>query len=425
MAGKTAAAGERNYTIDLLRVIAAFFMACWHWIWLAVFPGEVNGGYWGAYFFNQKFSLEGWDWFKGTYTMGFFVFVTGYFMIDGFKKMQARGQFLDRRKHFMQTWRFTAKTYVAYAPLMLFGTALGWMLLNIRTHASLLDWIQSLWWNIWQFVGAAGFGMHQNFQYSGADGGAISQYLTFYNGPLWYISAFIVGACIYYAILIRNEKAAVFVVSPLLFMASNVWLNQWLDAETGAMVGYGITTFIPMDVVRLWGPLCLGIWGWYLGNAIKNAVMTKKQETLLGISWLVVFIYVIITTWTGYLGGMMNQDIAWGYVAMIALVNRDPITRGINNALQKFKPAKLFGDISAGLYVVHNPVLMTFSGICMTAFGLTKGGFVYLLIVVAFAVVFMVCNKFILKPVYGKLGKILHARDKVEVPEFYKLAENQ
>lgn len=49
MAGTNQANDGRNYTIDLLRVIAAVFMACWHWIWLLVFPGEVNGGYWGAY----------------------------------------------------------------------------------------------------------------------------------------------------------------------------------------------------------------------------------------------------------------------------------------------------------------------------------------------------------------------------------------
>ena len=221
-----------------------------HWIWLLVFPGEINGGYWGAYYFNQQFGgLEGWDWFKGTYTMGFFVFVTGYFMMDGFKRQQAKGDFLDERKYFSQTWRFTAKTYCSYAPLMLFGTAVGWILTNIQAKATILDWIQTFVWNIWQFLGISGFGMFQNFLVEGTDTGALT-YLHGYNGVLWYIAAFIVGCSIFYAILVKSEKIAIFVFSPIMFMASNTWLNQWLN-PAGAEVEYGITTVIPLDVVRL------------------------------------------------------------------------------------------------------------------------------------------------------------------------------
>lgn len=116
-------ARPRNYTIDLLRVVAAVLMTTFHWIWFVYFPGHIDNGYWGSYFWAQEHATEGWSWFKGTYTMGFFVFVTGYFMMASYKSLQRKGVFNDARGNFMHTWRFTAKTYCGYAPLMLFGTA--------------------------------------------------------------------------------------------------------------------------------------------------------------------------------------------------------------------------------------------------------------------------------------------------------------
>ena len=411
----------RNYTIDLLRIIAAFLMSAWHWIWLAVMPGEVNGGYWGSYFFCRDFALQGWDWFKGTYTMGFFVFTTGYFMMDGFKRQQAKGAFIDKRTHFTHTWRFTAKTYCSYAPLMMVGTVLAWLLINITSGANLMRWIQTFFWNIWQFLGVSGFGMFQNFMYSGAAGG--SEFIAVYNGPIWYIAAFIVGACIFYSVLIRNEKAAVFVLCPIMFMSSNIWLNQWLN-EAAAEVEHGITNFLPMDVVRLWGPLSLGIWGWYLGNALKNAKMTSKQENALGIAWLVVLLYCLITAWTGFFGGMLNQDILWMFVALVAIVNRDPVTRGINVALHKFPLSKYFADLSSGLYVVHNPILMSFSAafIALAGGNLTKGGVFYEIVVVCSALLFIPVYRMLVKPLYGKLANLLNARGPVTVPAYYDKA---
>ena len=410
----------RNYALDFIRVVAALLMTTFHWIWLAMFPGKIDNGYWGAYKIIQEhdilsvLGIENWNWFKGTYTMGFFVFVTGYFMMEGFKNQQAKGMFVDKRKHFGQTWRFTAKTYCSYAPLCLFGTAWGWILTNANARAAVMDWINTLVWNIWQFLGFHAAGMFQD---------NATAYVNNYCGPAWYIEAFIVGACIFYAILVRSERIAVFVVCPLMFMSSNIWLNQWLDPDTGAQLSYGITTLLPQDFVRLWGPLALGIWGWYIANAIKKASLSKKQEAAIGVSWVIVLAYLLITSWTGYLGGMLNQDILWMYVAMIVIIQKDPVTRGLNKVMHKFPLSKFFADFSGGLYLVHVPILLNFEGKFVEAFGWQKASWFYELMCICGAVIFIICNKFILKPLYGKLSKLLHARDKVEVPAFYAAVE--
>lgn len=332
--------------------------------------------------------------------------------------MQAKCAFNDERTHFGHTWRFTAKTYCGYAPIMLMGTVLSWVLLNVTGGASLMRWIQTSFWNIWQFLGVSGFGMFQNFMYSGAAGAG--EYLAVYNGPIWYIAAFIVGACIFYAILVKSEKVAVFVVCPIMFMSSNVWLNQWLN-DAAAEVEYGITTLLPMDVVRLWGPLALGIWGWYLGNALKNAKMSKGQENALGIAWLVVLVYCLVTAWTGYFGGMLNQDVLWMFVALVAIVNRDPLTRGLNIALHKFPLSKYFADLSSGLYIVHNPILMSLSAtfIALGAGNLTKGGVFYEIVCVCAALIVVPVYRLLVKPLYGKLGNVLNIRGSVSVPAYY------
>lgn len=408
MAASTVPARRRNYTIDLLRVVAALFMTTFHWIWMVYFPGHIDNGYWGAYFFTQDHAIEGWDWFKGTYTMGFFVFVTGYFLMAGFKSMQRRGLFKDKRTHFMYTWRFTAKTYCSYAPLMLFGTAFGWILTNTRAGASIMDWINTFVWNIWQFLGVSGFGMFET---------NASKYVTVYFGAGWYIAAFIVFACVFYAILIRSEKAAVFIFCPVMFMMSNIWLNQWLDPETGAQTLFGITTLLPQDVVRLWGPLALGIWGWYAVDALKRAKLTKHQENGIAIVWVLVFAYCLITSWTGYLGGMLNQDVAWMIVAGLALAGRDPVTRWLDDKLQRFPLSRYFADFSAGLYIVHLPIVSNLCFDLIDIFGMVTAPWVFELICIGCALIYMVVNAFVLKPLYGKLSHLLKAREPVVIED--------
>ena len=410
--------GARNYAIDLIRVIAAFLMTTWHWLMFSMFlslPAKIDNGYWGTYLVTEMhdiastLGIENWHWFKGTFTMGFFIFVTGYFMMDGFKRAQAKGTFDNPNTHFMHTWRFTAKTYCSYAPLVLFGTTFGWVLTNAAAKARIADWINTFVWNIFNFLGFQAFGIFQD---------NATAYVTAFDGPLWYIEAFIVGACIFYAILVRSERLAVFGFCPIMFMLSNVWLNNWLDLNTGAQINSGITLLLPRDFVRLWGPLALGIWGWYLANAIKNANLTKGQEKAIGISWLIVLAYALITSWTGYMGGMIHQDIVWMYVALVAIIQKDPVTRGLNSFLQKLHISKLFADFSAGLYLVHLPICAAFEFTLVGIFGWQNASYVYIGLCFLGAVLFMILNKLVLKPLYGKLAKVLHARDAVVAPAY-------
>lgn len=406
---------NRNYALDFIRVVAAVLMTTFHWMWMAMFPGKIDGGYWGAYRVTQLHSIaeavgiQGWDWFKGTYTMGFFVFVTGFFLMDGFKRAQAKGAFNDPRTHFTHTWRFTAKTYCSYAPLVLFGWTWGWILSNVGAKSTLSFWFNTLVWNIFSFLGFHGFGMYQSMY----DASTVSQYVQVYCGPAWYIEAFIVGACIFYAILVRSERIAVFVWCPLMFMMSNIWLNRWLD-PAGNQTLMGITEFLPQDYVRLWGPLALGIWGWYIADALRKANLSKAQENGLAVAWVAALVYALVTSWTGYFGGMLHQDVVWMFIALIVIVQKDPATRGLNALMHKFPLAKYFADFSGGLYLVHLPILVNYEFKLVEMFGWGKASLVYELICCCGAIIFMICNALILKPMYGKLSKVLHARDKVE-----------
>ncbi|MCR5299580.1 MAG: acyltransferase [Erysipelotrichaceae bacterium] len=408
MSAKTKA-DNRNYALDFIRVIAAFLMTTFHWMWWAMFPGAVDNGYWGAYKVTQLHSIaqavgiQNWDWFKGTYTMGFFVFVTGYFLMDGFKRAQAKGAFNDPRTHFTHTWRFTAKTYCAYAPLVLFGVTFGFILTNIQNKTPAIDWLNNFVWNIFQFAGFHAFGMWQD---------NATVYVNNYCPVAWYIEAFIVGACIFYAILVHSERVAVFVWCPLLFMMSNIWLNRWL--VDGVQTTIGITDFLPQDYVRLWGPLALGIWGWYIVDAIKKADLSEGACKALGVAWLVALAYALVTSWTGYFGGMLHQDVVWMFIAMIVIAQRDPVTRGLNAVMHKFPLAKYFGDFSGGMYLVHQPILFFIEFAFAEKFGWTAASWMYEGLCCCGAILFIIVNNLLLKPMYGKLSKVLHARDKVE-----------
>lgn len=267
-------------------------------------------------------------------------------------------------------------------------------------------------WNIWQFLGVSSFGMFQD-QVNYGTGVQVATY----NGPAWYIAAFMAFCCVFYAILMHSETLAVYVFCPVMFMMSNMWLNRWLDPETGAQITYGITEFLPQDVVRLWGPLALGIWGWYAIEALKNAKLTKKQENGLGVLFVALLAFVLFTSWYGYFGGMLNQDVLWMLVAGLAIALKDPVTKGLNDKLQNFPLSKHFADFSAGLYLVHAPLLTPVGSVLIERFGLTTAPWLFELCCIAGALFFMVCNTFLLKPAYGKLSKVLNARGPVIVDE--------
>lgn len=404
--GKTLNSG-RNYSLDLLRCIAGFFMATFHWIWRVYFPAQIDNGYWGAYIFTQTHSIEGWSWFKGTYTMGFFVFVTGFFLMDHFKKQQAKGAFENKKGHLGEIWRYSAKSWVSMAPMMLVGTGLGWFLNNFKAQSPLKTWFNTFVWNIWQFLGVSGFGMFYQLP-----AGTQVDVTTRYNAVLWYIAAFIVGCGIFYALLIASEKITVWVVCPLMFMLLNVWADVWL-LDTGAQSQFGITTLLPRDFCRFWGVACFGVWGWYAVDYLrKKAPVGSKAAKKVMVVLLVFLAYALITSWTGYFGGMLNQDVVWMVIAALVIANIDPFTRGINTGLQKFPLSQYMGEFSAGLYLCHYPILANYWQEIIDAVGLQSAGWVYILILVGASIVYVILNRLVLKPVYRKIGEMIGAYDK-------------
>ena len=390
----------RNYTIDIMRVLAGVIMATFHWIW-AYGGGDrvVINSYWGAYTYPN--GLTGWDWFKGNYTMGFFVFVTGYFFVNHFKKLQRKGAFGGGHDG-EQVYRFTANTYVKWAPLMLIGVTSHWIMANSHAGSDFMTWVNTLVWNIWQFVGISGFGMLQRVT-------ANSQYITTYAAQLWYVAAYIAFCCFFYCIFVKDEKVAVFIVCPLALALANVSLDSpswWANDPTMLT---GIELLVPSDIVRLWGPLAYGIWGWYLVDAVKRSKLSKGIENGLGIAFLVLLAYALVTTWTGYLGGMLNQDFVWMAVACICLIQRDPVTRAINNFVDKLPFKNYLADISAGFYIMHEQILLVygvdFAEMAGGSYG--KGGLIYLGVCVVAAILATLLLRVVLRPLYGKLGNAL------------------
>ena len=406
-------ANNRNYAIDFIRVIAAFLMTAWHYI-LYQYQNYSWGdaplcfnGYFGTYGWNLTGITEGWHYFKGTFTIGFFVFTTGYFIMDHFKKQQANGMYDTTEKRFSGVWKYTAKTYCSYLPLFLFGSAVGFIVYGCACsflygqNWSVMDWIQTFFWNIWKFLGVDGFGMFQN---------GSSMYVATFFATGWYIFGFIAWACVFYAILVKSERAAVYIWCPVAFAVSTIWLNEWLNLETASQTMQGIAYLVPQNIVRFWGPASFGVWGWYLVDAIKKADLSAKTEKILGALFVVSFVYVLVTSWTGYLGGMANQDAMWMIVAMFCLAQKDPVTRGINNFFQKLKISRYMADFSTGLYLCHVDLAIFVFPVIAPAIGIQKGAYIYHAITLVLALLYIVLAKFILKPLGNKLAVAVHAR---------------
>lgn len=142
-------------------------------------------------------------------------------------------------------------------------------------------------------------------------------------------------------------------------------------------------------------------------DAVKRSKLTKRGENILGVAFVVVLAYALITSWTGYLGGMLNQDFVWMAVAAIILIGRDPVTTTINKGLNKFPLSKYMADFSAGLYLTHIQLLQfTEDWLNMTG-SRTGAALIFMGVCCLCAVGFVVIMRLVLKPLYGCLGNAL------------------
>lgn len=406
----------RSYVLDFWKFIGCVLVALHHWMNVSMPNGYAEGfsDYFGRVVLTGEIDIK---YPLGAYTLGFFTFTTGYWLVNAFKGLQAKGAF-GKGNDMELIYRYTAKNYVAYMPLAFITSFAGYFVSNFFSKSSLKVWIDSFVSSIWYFFGFSGFGINDNLPinndtnvnglFTWMFGGTIEEHTAYMWSPVtWYICALICYACVFYVLLVVNEKLTVFGILPL-FLGMSFYANQgYVAIQYGTEEPHGLYTLLSSDFTRLWGPAVAGIWGWYLINALKKANISNKTKNFMGWANLILTVSAFVQVWTGYFGGMINFDMHLILIVILTLVNKDWFTIGFNKILSKIPGIGVLSEVGLGIFLFHPTLFAVGVKFWIPAYGLGKATLLYIGSSLLAGVLYVPFNKFVVKPTQGKLSKLL------------------
>lgn len=378
---------QRNYLVDFYKLIGSIWVFIAHFAQqfgygngaVTAYSGSAEallnrqgadlfgaGGYLNSFYYVGGETLSELH-IGGSYVLGVFTFLTGYWLIDWFKRQQKAG-LVNKGQDCTLLFRYWAKNYASYAPYVMYGCMVSVVLLAVLYAMPIVNIIQLIATNFGSILGFLDLGF-LGFVYPTPDSVMLCQPLTFimalgedFMPGYTYYDLFVVGwymsTIICYAVLIMlmffiSEKVALFGVGPVLlylFFQTNIQFSlTGLATNLNGTAGKCL-----WDFIRLFGPAYIGIYGWYLVRALKKVEMTKKVKTIFTVcSGISLAAFVFYTFWWRE-ATLWQGDLIYGAALIWALLNRDPLTVAINNAFSKVSfISKRMGQVGLGFFLMH------------------------------------------------------------------------
>ena len=368
MADTMAPKKQRNYVIELFKVFWALLVVIAHVVAQLTFPlglpptteatFATNPGLEYSFFYAVYGEVLG---ISGYLTIGIFCFLSGYGLVNEFKKNQRRGV-VGKGKDVAIIGKLAVRNWSSYVPYFTFGVGFSFILYHVIFPA-FRDFkviVAHFVTSFFQFVGIYGFGeanVYKGAQFSAGltENHTVNVISTLFewNGPLWYMFALTIFGVVIYALLVANEKLTVFVIGPVIF---SIYTLVGQSATVLANIGtYGIYN----KGLIICGMLFLGVWGWYITDWLKKQEFSHKGK--IGLSVLLVFfVGLLVYNFVFYYAGMNYTDMVATFVFIIVLAEKDYITVGLNKFLNKLPFMKYASTLSLGLYCTHFPVMCVF-----------------------------------------------------------------
>lgn len=402
----------RNHELDFWKMIACLLVLIFH---CNQFLYGAEDPMWPYGYFGQSDLLyeEGKFMLKGVYSLGFFYFTTGYWLMNAFQGYKKKG--LLRKGHdFEIAYRLTAKNYVAYMPICFMASLLCFIYGHATVGSDITTIFKTFVHSIWEFLGVDGLGMYGT-PGKGATGTPLVGFLlsgaeafdpnAHYSWAVitWYMTALICFCSVFFVLLIMNEKLVVFGVAPLLLASSLVTIDATDPPQ-------GLLSILPFNFTKLWGPAMFGLVCWYAVEAIRKMNWSSKAKTLVGWLHCAMFIFTFVMIVVGYPGGMINFDVWLSILAGLTLIGKDWFTEAFNKLFEKLPfITKHWGDFSLGVFAlqcIYLPLGFKFLqlGLVSDKYGMYWSG---ILAGCVGGIIWSALAPFVIKPMSKFLSKIL------------------
>lgn len=364
MADLAAKKKERNYVLDVLKLIAAILVVMFH------FALRIYGNT-GVYVTNETAGTYFWMMaklgpFQNVMTMAFYTYTSGYWLMQRVHKEKA-ARLIGRGKDTAMVGKYFISNFASYWPYLCFGILWGFVGLFIA-HPTLLQNPQNIFMGLqnamFEIFGihSAGILGHTESLFAHSCGNLaeltneytdITHLFIDYNSPMWYLSAMIVFAPIVYILFMKSELAGI-VASIIIFTCGNAWfaIGNRNTVDPASLL------FLGRCAMRLLTPMMLGIWGYYLAEYLKKAKLSDKARNVItgigvfGVAW---FIFMMVCG-----SGYIMMDYANFIILTVLLSGQGKISPVLNKFLAKVPGIKNFAYIGLGLYALHTPLLCIF-----------------------------------------------------------------
>jgi peptidoglycan/LPS O-acetylase OafA/YrhL len=350
--------------------------------------------------------------FKGGFVLGFFLFLTGYFMMASYMKKDAKG-LIDRENAYKPAWGYFWSRYKGLVPPLVLGTLLSFILRNIAVGTPLKDIPVYLMRAAFEFVGLYQIGMNgmsdsgANAQLSeilgqqapsGPLAGISSGATPLWMGPGWYISAIIVVSVIIYWILCKHKDFFIGVFCPLMIIGYYGYTGMTGLESSNVRESLNFLQ-LPGNIMRVTAGLCVGCLMYFVVQWIKDRQVAENHKVGWGIFATIVTLFSVYTLWAGIEWSETQNNFPLILMTVIALVGKDPISNFLNGPMGKI--SGFLGKISLYFYVGHWGWLAVLPVWFPDMAYLPMAG-LYVLFTTITAVVFMLIHDKCIKPLLDK-----------------------
>lgn len=336
---------ERNYTIEFYRAMFAVNFVIVHCLMVA--PVALLNGF--------PLFVSGLD-----IIIPFMAF-SGYFMMNGYKKKQAKG-LLDNVYAGTQALDYLKVRLYALLPLTLFATLLGFVAKSLWAGVPLADWPVHFLNSVGEFFGLmiAGIGFGSPSVGMWGEGVRVIQMC---NTPLWFMSGvFLVGYIMYYMIA-KNEKLFSYVIAPvviILFYGSNYQASaipMWYDIHSVGSFNYA------MGIPLMFVGMAIGVLLWYPVNALKGKKFSKGFMAFLTVVQIILTIIMFWRTWVPVTTGIGQWfNLGWVNVHLLSVVFSFLVLLNVDGCTRfPVFSSKIWGvpgRMALYVYALHFPIIM-------------------------------------------------------------------
>ncbi|MGT2937611.1 acyltransferase family protein [Streptococcus caprae] len=303
-------------------------------------------------------------WFNGGYVLGFFLFVTGYFMTASFERKR-QNNLLDPANAHVSAWQYFWTRVKGLMPASILGFIVVFSIRNYAIKTPLSQISLYLIKAGYEILGLYQIGMNGYTEGTGLEGtgleglkGALNAVAesrmgaapaVLWNGPSWYISAIIITSVIIYYVLVKNRDFFLGFFVPFMIIATYGYTG--FAQESGFQRTQLHFLGLPTNIMRVTGGICIGVLMYYVVQWIKEKQIVEKHKAAWNTFAVLLSAFVSWTVWAGISWSEIQNNLFLIPFTVVVIVGQDPISKFLSDQLGKFSVH--VGQLSLYIYISH------------------------------------------------------------------------